>query len=179
MSFNKLLSTNASNTGVIILAAGASKRLGHPKQLVNFLGKPLLQHAIDLCELFGFGSKVLVLGANVGQIKKNISLKGFMLSTNPKWEIGMGESIRVGVNQSLSVQPGLEAILLMVSDQPFQNKLLINEITSRGSRDSIVAAHYQNSIGVPALFGADFFTDLKTLTGDQGAKKVIAANRSV
>lgn len=90
-------------TGVIILAAGSSSRLGYPKQLVKFKGKPLLQHSIDVVGSLNFDTKILVLGAKAAEIEKQLDLKNFSVVYNDNWEEGMSTSIKLGFLKLLSL----------------------------------------------------------------------------
>ncbi len=160
--------------GVIILAAGTSKRLGQPKQLVSFRGKNLLQHSIDCTENLTLVSKILVLGANAEKVKREINSKSFQTVINERWEEGMASSVRIGVEKSITMIPNLEAILILVSDQPFVSKELLHKmIKLYKSESSNVVCRYGEGKGVPALFGSKYFNELLQLKGDHGARKII------
>ena len=161
--------------GVVILAAGSSSRLGHAKQLVEFKGKSLLQHAIDVSSLLDFDSKVLVLGARKNKIKSEINLKGYELEINENWEEGMSSSIKKGVLRSQELENELDHILILLSDQPFVSKDRIEELiqVQLDKNSQATFSEYAGDLGVPAIFSAEVFYDLKELKGDQGAKKLI------
>ncbi|WP_436515184.1 nucleotidyltransferase family protein [Ekhidna sp. To15] len=170
----------SSKIGIIILAAGASKRLGQPKQLVSFQGKKLLQHTIDCTVNLDFSSKVLVLGAKADQVLQQVELHDFNTCLNKQWEEGMGSSLRIAVEKSIELNPDLEAIIVQVSDQPFVSKELLGELLELYiSESSIVACEYEEVKGVPTLFGSKYFDELLQLDGDQGAKKIIQKHQSV
>jgi molybdenum cofactor cytidylyltransferase len=161
--------------GVVILAAGSSSRLGYAKQLVEFKGRSLLQHAIDVSEVMGFDTKVLVLGARKEKIEIKIDLKGFEVLMNENWEEGMASSIREGVLRSQELENDLDHILILLSDQPFVSKERIEELiqVQLDNNSQATYSEYARDIGVPAIFSAEVFYDLKELKGDQGAKKLI------
>lgn len=161
--------------GVVILAAGSSSRLGYAKQLVEFNGKPLLQHAIDVSGLLDFDSKVLVLGARKDKIESEIDLKEFEVVANENWEEGMSTSISKGVLRSQELEHELDHILILLSDQPFVSKERIEELiqVQLDKNSQATFSEYSGDIGVPAIFSAEVFHDLKELKGDQGAKKLI------
>jgi len=160
--------------GVVILAAGSSSRLGYPKQLVEFKGKPLLQHAIDVSTSLDFDSKVLVLGARKDKIESEIDLKDFEVEMNENWEEGMSTSIRKGILRSQELGD-LDHIIILLSDQPFVSKKGIEELIGvhLDKNSQATYSEYAGDIGVPAIFSAEVFHDLKELKGDQGAKKLI------
>ncbi|WP_034919923.1 NTP transferase domain-containing protein [Gillisia sp. CAL575] len=161
--------------GVVILAAGSSSRLGYAKQLVEFKGKSLLQHAIDVSDLLEFETKVLVLGARKDKIESEIDLKEFEVVMNENWEEGMSSSIRKGVLRSQESENDLDHILILLSDQPFVSKERIEELIQvhLDKNSQATFSEYAGNIGVPAIFSAEVFYDLKELKGDQGAKKLI------
>jgi molybdenum cofactor cytidylyltransferase len=163
------------NIGVIILAAGGSSRLGQPKQLLRFQDKPLLQHIVDQSQIFTFEAYVLVLGAHAVEIQKSIDPGHFKVIINEDWEEGMAGSIRRGVEASLFIEPELEHILILLSDQPFVTSELIHEMiaahTKRGKE--ITGCGYEDTVGVPVLFTRRFFKELCMLEGDRGAKVLI------
>ena len=161
--------------GVIVLAAGASRRLGFPKQLVEFKGKPLLQHSIDVAELLEFDCRILMLGSNSEKIKKELDIGNFTIIINEKWELGMGTSISKGVSAALKAKSDLEHILILLSDQPFITKEKIQELIRQQIENKKPAtfSEYAGEVGVPAIFSKETFSDLMMLKKDQGAKKLI------
>lgn len=165
--------------GVIILAAGSSSRLGHPKQLVRFKGKSLLQQVIDLADSFKFDSKILVLGANSEEIIRNIDQRNFKIVINENWKEGMSTSIKTGLTESLKLENDLDQILILLSDQPFVNREKVEELIKIQLRSEYPASfcEYNDEVGVPAIFSNEVFSDLKDLRGDNGAKKLIVNNK--
>lgn len=160
--------------GVVILAAGASNRLGYPKQLVEFKGKKLLQKMIDLADKLSFDSKVIVLGANKEKIKKEIDRKNFEIVINGEWAEGISSSIREGIIHSEKLEH-LDHILILLSDQPFVKREKIEHLIQLQIKNKSLAtfSEYKGNIGVPAIFSNKAFSDLKRLSGDQGAKRLI------
>ena len=161
--------------GVVILAAGTSSRLGYAKQLVEFKGKSLLQHSIDVSDSIEFDTNVLVLGARKDEIEGEIDLNGFEVVMNESWEEGMSSSINKGVLRSQELENELDHIVILLSDQPFVSKERIRELIEVQLNKNCQAtfSEYAGDIGVPAIFSAEVFYDLKELKGDQGAKKLI------
>lgn len=165
----------SNNTGVVILAAGSSSRLGEPKQLVRFQDKPLLQNMIDQSVSLGFGSKIIILGANSETIKKALNPGTFTFVMNENWTEGIASSIRKGVEYSLGLNPGTEHLLFLLSDQPFVSTELLERLleTHRTEKSEITASFYNNDTGVPAVFSKPIFPLLMELGGDHGAKKIM------
>lgn len=161
--------------GVVVLAAGASRRLGFPKQLVEFKGKPLLQHSMDVVELLEFDCRILMLGSNAEKIKKGLNIGNFAIIINEDWELGMGTSISKGVSAALKANSNLEHILILLSDQPFVTKEKIQELirVQLENKKPATFSEYAGEVGVPAMFSQETFSDLMALKKDQGAKKLI------
>ncbi|QCK15458.1 nucleotidyltransferase family protein [Mangrovivirga cuniculi] len=148
--------------GVVILAAGSSSRLGHPKQLVQFQGKTLLQLAIDKSESFDFDTKIVVLGAEADNIKNEIDEKNFTILLNENWKEGIASSIRKGVVESIEKEPALSHILFLLSDQPFISKSLISKLVEvqLNQKGNATYSSYENEPGVPAIFQKKCFLKL-------------------
>lgn len=170
--------TVSTNIGSVILAAGSSSRLGRPKQLLQYQNKTLLQHIIDMVTPFNFTSSVVVLGAHADQIRDATNFKNVTAIDNKDWSEGIASSIRLGMKESIKLNPLLDSILFLLSDQPYVSTELIQELLNKhknGNR-GITACSYKQSVGVPAIFGKQFFPQLMELTGDVGAKKIIMQN---
>ncbi len=95
--------TNRNSTGVVILAAGASSRLGSPKQLLAYSGVTLLQHSIEVARVAD--AVVVVLGANADLIKAEIKNTTTNIIVNPDWKEGMASTIRCGLQTLLELNP--------------------------------------------------------------------------
>lgn len=167
--------------GVVILAAGASRRLGRPKQLVQFQEKTLLQRVIDLVGPFEFSSKTLVLGARADDILAATDRGTCQVVINEGWDEGIASSIRLGIEQTLSVQPDTEHLLFLLSDQPFVSAALLHELlrTHLQGSQAITACSYHQEAGVPVLFARRFFSELQQLQGDRGAKRLLKRHSDI
>lgn len=166
--------SNSREIGLVLLAAGASKRLGQPKQLIPYKGKSLLQHTIDCAEGLNLQMNVLVIGANAKAIQEIISAETMKMVINENWESGMGSSLKLGVKEILQLSPELDAVIVLVSDQPFIHLELLKEMTELyNSENDIVGSEYKDVVGVPVLFGRSYFKELQELSGDQGARRII------
>lgn len=166
------------NIGLMILAAGASSRLGHPKQLVKFEDKPLLQHMVDIGQEVDVLERVLVLGAKSELIQEVIITGTFSTIHNYEWQKGMSTSIHVGLKSLRSKCPDLQHVIIILSDQPFVTVEILNQLIASqdDSNPCITTCSYANQMGVPAIFSHHFFKDLLGLKGDQGARKIIQKN---
>ncbi|MDZ8187010.1 MAG: nucleotidyltransferase family protein [Nostoc sp. ChiSLP02] len=163
------------NIGIIILAAGASKRLGQPKQLLTYQSKSLIRHTAEVAINSQCQPIVVVLGAYFETIEPHLIDLNIQIVYNQQWSTGMASSIRSGLNAIETRAPEIEAIVLMLCDQPFVSLNLINRLISKyqTTNCNIVASKYAGILGVPALFNKKFFSQLALLQGDIGARKII------
>ena|ERR1700733_10032384 len=160
-------------TGIIILAAGSSSRLGQPKQNLVYKGKTLLQRAIETALASVCEPVVVVLGANLGAIKPTIVNYQVEIIENEEWNKGMASSIRAGVQSVLQINPDVKSIILMLCDQPHTDTYILNMLIATKTKEGICACGYNDTVGPPVLFDAVYFNELLTLTGADGAKKVM------
>jgi molybdenum cofactor cytidylyltransferase len=161
-------------TALIILAAGASSRLGQPKQNIIFRDKTLLQHAIEVALQTSCKPIVVVLGANATVIHPSIINNEVILVQNNEWPEGMASSIRSGINAAYKAIPELSAAIIMLCDQPYITPALLTQLIQQQkvTGKKIIACSYNNTIGAPALFHQSLFPDLLSLKGTEGAKKI-------
>jgi molybdenum cofactor cytidylyltransferase len=160
-------------TGIIILAAGPSSRLGTPKQNLVYQGQTLLQRAVKTALKSACKPVAVVLGANCESIRTTIKDSRVRIIYNQDWAEGMASSIRSGIKIIGQLQPEITSVILMLCDQPFVDAGLLNELVEKKSKAGIVAASYNETFGPPALFDMLYFDDLLSLKGSEGAKKVI------
>jgi len=162
-----------SKTGIIILAAGSSSRLGQPKQLLQFKGESLLQHTIMQALNVPDAAVAVVTGAANEAVTEDISQFHVNVFYNPYWEQGMGSSIAAGLKNLLLIHPEITHCIITVCDQPqvtdtvFLALIAAQQNTGKG----IVASWYSDTAGVPALFAQKYFEELLGLSGNEGAKK--------
>jgi len=161
----------------IVLAAGASRRLGSPKQLVELSGELLLRRTV-LAVLSGCAPVLVVLGYKADEV--SVSLVGLpvTLVVNEGWREGIGSSIRVGVE---ALPNNIEGALLFVCDQIALDKKLVMRLLEVQSwhSESIIACEYAGIRGTPAYFPDKDFYKLKTLSGDRGAGKFLQSDTVV
>jgi len=159
---------------VIILAAGASTRLGQPKQLLPYQGKTLIRHAAEIAHDGGYEPVIVVTGALHEQLLAELKEGHIEVIHNPNWQQGMSASIRTGVEAAEKQEP--DAVLIMLCDQPLitsEHLKALGTTFSSLEDGSIVATGYEHIAGVPALFPRKLFNSLKELRGEQGARELL------
>jgi molybdenum cofactor cytidylyltransferase len=163
------------NTAVIVLAAGASTRLGQPKQLLDFGGKALLQHILEQCKPLHFSARFLILGAYSSDIQQNTNTFDFQILQNEHWEAGMASSLHIGIQAAIAHPSAPEQVLVLLADQPFVSTALLQALldTHQSERPPITASQYGTTKGVPAIFSKTVFPELLQLQGDRGANRLI------
>ena len=154
----------------VILAAGASRRLGSPKQLAVLGGQTLLERAVDVAREAGCAPVVLVLGAEYEQVIAGCSLGDAVVAVNPDWIEGMGASIRFGVEKMLLTVSPADGVVLMTCDQP---AVTAEHLRGLMKGDEARASRYAGRNGIPAYFPARFFGQLMRLQGDAGARDLL------
>ena len=174
------LATNSipRSYGIILLAAGASSRLGKPKQLLTYNDKTLLQHSLQIAIATEIESIVTVLGANSDLLSESLENQKLTTVINEGWSEGMASSIRCGMEALLKTAPALDGVIIMVCDQPFVTSTLLTDLVEKHQLTGkpIIASKYNSNLGTPALFDTTIFALLRSLKGDTGAKKMMQAN---
>jgi molybdenum cofactor cytidylyltransferase len=167
-------------TGVVILAAGASTRMGTSKQLLELDGKPLLLRTVEAALESAVWPVVVVLGAETEKIRPVLARLPVLVTENPAWAEGMAASIRAGVTTLQQFSRRLDAALIALCDQPAFSAATIRQllVAQRDSGRSIVAAHYAGRNGAPALFLREHFSTLTHLTGEEGARALLNGDPS-
>jgi molybdenum cofactor cytidylyltransferase len=159
----------------VLLAAGGSRRLGRPKQLVRHRGRPLLLHAVEAARAAAPAVPVVVvLGAHAGRLRA-ILRRGApyaVAAANPRWREGLARSLATGLR---AAPPGTRALLVHVVDQPNVDGRALGRLLGAWRRRPGVpaAAFYAGRPGVPAVLPKRYWRDLLRLGGDQGARSLL------
>jgi molybdenum cofactor cytidylyltransferase len=162
------------DVAAVVLAAGASKRLGEPKQLALLGGETLLERAVRVAREAGCLPVVVVLGAEYANVLRNSVLGDAVTAINNQWEEGMASSIQLGLRTLGSMSKDAEGALLMTCDQP---AVTVTHLLHLMSKPEVTASRYAGRNGVPAFFPAEYFDKLMELKGDAGARELLAGAR--
>lgn len=171
----------------LVLAAGGSRRFGSPKILTEFGGRPLIRHAVDAVEAalmlpdtarLTVSGVTVVLGPEVESARNALRDTRAQIVVNEHWSDGLSSSLRAGLQ---SLPSGTSAVLIALGDQALLDSADYQRLLDVAAMnpDRAVAARYQQTIGVPAVFPARFFEQLAALKGDRGAGSILKSDSEV
>ena len=164
--------------GCALLAAGGSRRLGRPKQLLDYAGTSLVSHVFQQLRAAALERYAVVVGSSAEQVARALSAESCDLLDNPGWQEGIASSIRVAT--SWAREHGCEALLLAACDQPRLTSDHVRALCdARGVSCATVASGYAATRGIPALFDERWFSLLLGLKGDRGAGNLLRSDASV
>lgn len=175
------MSQNKPNISIVILAAGASSRMGSPKQLLKWGKGSLLNHAVKTVLEVGTSEVIVVLGANYELITKEIQHHPITILKNEDWKLGLGKSIACSTEHVLKSNSKTQGILITLADQPLINSDYLKkmiQVFTPCKRQIIATAYGEEKMGVPVLFDNLYFKELTKLSDDKGAKVVLKVHES-
>ncbi len=171
----------------VVLAAGASRRLGEMKQLARVGGERLLERAVRVAREADLSPVVVVLGAEAARVQEVCALGGVEVVVNETWAEGMGSSLRCGVEAVLRlaggegdggvVEGGLRGVVVTTCDMPGVGAEHLRALAAADG--ACVASAYAGQVGVPAYFPAAEFGRLLAAAGDTGARGMLAGARTI
>lgn len=165
------------SVAAIVLAAGGSRRLGKPKQLLLLNGETLLARAVRLAHEAGATPVLVVLGAQHDLVSSSMCASGEIAVINADWQQGISTSIHAGMRALDEHASTAQGVLLLVCDQP---RLDVNHLRKliqafdAENDEAIAASAYSGIQGIPAIFPRAAFPGLLALRGDKGARALIA-----
>jgi CTP:molybdopterin cytidylyltransferase MocA len=157
----------AVKIAAVVLAAGASTRLGRPKQIVVIDGETLVERAVRTASAAGLSPVILVVADKAREVA------GAQSILNPDANEGIASSIRCGVNAAA----GCDGVVLMTCDQPALTADHLRALCGAG--DAAMGSAYAGKVGIPAYFPASMFGELMQLEGDTGARGLLSRARSI
>ena len=165
----------------VLLAAGGSRRLGHPKQLLRRQSRPLLLHAVDAARAAAPGVPLLVvLGAHRMRLRLVVrrAAPAAIVVANPRWAEGIASSLQAALER---VPHATRAILVQLVDQPRVDADALRRLINAWRRRPGIAAaaRYDNRVGVPAVLPRSSWRAVRALRGDSGARALLRAARTL
>lgn len=162
----------------IVLAAGAATRMSRLKQLLPYRGRTLVEHSIRQAMDAGFEPVIVVIGAEAQSVMAAIAAEPVEIARNDPWESGMGSSIAAGMRHVAAVEP--DAVAILLADQPLVTSAHLVAMAKllEAAHIHIVAAEYNGTLGVPALFKREMFPLLAVLPPEAGARHLLRGSRS-
>jgi molybdenum cofactor cytidylyltransferase len=159
----------------IILAAGASSRMGRPKQLLDWGGQPLVRAVAEEALAASLDHLVVVVGAAEAEVRSALAGLPLAIVPCPEYASGQSASLRAGV---AALPPESAAALVLLGDQPFVTTAIITRLVVewRSSGALIITPVYRGVRGNPVLFDQAIFPELLVISGDRGARDLIAAD---
>lgn len=160
---------------VLVLAAGTSSRMKSVKQLLDIDSKTMLDIVLEKADKLAPNNTYCVLGAYADKIKSSIKNKNTTFLLNEKYNKGLSESIKLGVQFLDKNDINIDGVFILLADQPAIELSYLNAMKKLWhlSPKKIVASTYEKQIGVPAIFPKRYFDELKIIEGDKGAKKLL------
>jgi CTP:molybdopterin cytidylyltransferase MocA/SAM-dependent methyltransferase len=171
--------TAAAETVGLVLAAGSASRFGSAKLLAPLDGRPVLQHVVDIATGVGLAGVVVVLGAEADAIEATVDWRSAATVRNPHPEAGLSSSVRVGLDAVHELFPGIEAVLVLLGDQPRVRAGVIGRLLDEPlDRDRVVVVpRYASGAGPnPVLLAAAAWSLAEHIGGDRGFGPVLAAH---
>ncbi|PYU67154.1 MAG: hypothetical protein DMG49_19720 [Acidobacteria bacterium] len=159
----------------VILSGGASSRMGSPKALLPYQGRPFLEHLLEVTSHRNIGVRRVVLGAHAEPIAKAIQLKADEIVINEDWEKGQLSSIQAALR---SLPPETDGILLCLIDHPLVSSTLIQDLIEQfyKTKNPIVLPVYEGRRGHPVIFSASLYDQLLRAPLETGARAVVWAH---
>lgn len=160
----------------VILSGGASSRMGSPKALLPYQGRPFLEHLLSVTQHPKISGRRVVLGAHAELIAKGVALSSDEIVINADWEKGQLSSIHAALR---SLPAGTDGILLSLIDHPLITAGLVDELVEAfyASRAPIVLPVFQGRRGHPVIFSSGLYEELLAAPLDVGARAVVWAHR--
>jgi molybdenum cofactor cytidylyltransferase len=153
----------------LVLAAGGSRRLGEPKQLLPYGSGTLLSHTLDTARASEFDQLIVALGGGSAEVRRRVNLQGTDVVENPEYGQGCSSSIAAGLS---ALDPRSDLLVLMLGDQPGVTPATVRALIG-GCVGMLAVCRYDDGRGHPLAFGRELFAELGQLHGDKAVWKLM------
>ncbi len=159
----------------VILSGGASQRMGSPKALIPYQGRPFLEHLMGVTKHPKIGVRRVVLGAHAKPIASAVKLAADEVVINEDWETGQLSSVQAAIR---SLPAGTDGLILCLIDHPLISAALVNDLIERYYQADmkIVLPVFQGKRGHPVIFSSALYDELLGAPADRGARAVVWAH---
>jgi len=164
------------NVAVVVLAAGGSRRLGRPKQLLDYRGATLLDVTLTTARGCGAGQVVVALGGAADEVRERVDLTGVDVVLNPDFGDGCATSIRSAL---AAVRDDAEGVVLLLGDQPGIPPRTVEALVTGAGGHAVGVCEYDDGLGHPLWFDRRLFDVLTGLHGDKAVWKLVDAGDDV
>jgi molybdenum cofactor cytidylyltransferase len=154
----------------LVLAAGGSRRLGTPKQLLPYRGATLLDAVLDVARACAFDQLVVALGGGADAVRERVGLDGAEVVVNEGFGTGCSSSIAAALP---ALAPDADVLVLMLGDQPGVRPETVDALLAGRGDAPLAACRYDDGRGHPLAFGRATFGALATLHGDKAVWKLL------
>jgi molybdenum cofactor cytidylyltransferase len=158
----------------LVLAAGGSRRLGHPKQLLPFGEGTLLDRTLETARVCGFEQLICALGGGSDEIRRAVDLAGFDVVENRDFGAGCSSSIAVALG---AVDPRCEVLVLLLGDQPGVQPATVHALLEGRGSSALAVCRYDDGRGHPFAFARGLFGELGAMHGDKAVWKLLERHR--
>ena len=149
----------------LVLGAGASRRLGRPKQLLPFRGRTLLDHTLGVARNCGFDQVVVAVGGAADEVLATVDVTGVDVVVNDAYGSGCSSSIAAALG---NLDPRCDLLVLMLGDQPGVTPTTVTTLLAGRGAAPMALCRYDDGLGHPIAFGRELFGELAALHGDKG-----------
>jgi molybdenum cofactor cytidylyltransferase len=164
------------DVAVVVLAAGGSRRLGRPKQLLDYRGATLLDATLTTARAAGAGQVVVALGGAADEVRKRVDLTGVDVVLNPDFGDGCATSIRSAL---AAVREDAGGVVLLLGDQPDVPAGTVEALVAGAGEHAVGVCAYDDGPGHPLWFHRRMFDVLAGLHGDKAVWKLVDADEDV
>lgn len=158
----------------IVLGAGASRRLGQPKQLLEFKGQPLLQTVVDTALASVAEHVIVAIGGAAPEVRTRIDFGTATIVENLHFTTGCSSSIVAGIE---AIDDAAAGFVLMLGDQPGVSVQMVDRFIAEAQNHSMAVCVYDDGLGHPFWFSRELFDDVRTLQGDKAVWKLLESGR--